>query len=81
MGYKENRAARKIERKDFSDAVKIYIKCNLMYQKDIAELMGLTRHEFTHFLSGSLSSSPSRGINNYDEFELKVTEILGDKFN
>lgn len=77
MGYKENQVQRRLERKEFSDSVKIYLKCNLMKQKDIAEVMGLTRHEFTHFLSGRQCSAPSKGINNYHEFELMVCGILG----
>ena len=77
MGYKEIQAQRKIDRKEFRESVVIYLKCNLMKQKDIAETMGLTRHEFTHFLSGRQSSAPSRGIDNYHEFELMVSGILG----
>jgi transcriptional regulator with XRE-family HTH domain len=71
---------RRQERKCFRDSLKIFLKLNGLRQSDISDSLGLTKPEFSNFLSGRQSSSPSNGIDNYNDFKESVAYILGDGF-
>lgn len=78
MTYKEKQAERKSDRKEFRDKVKIYCKKNMIYQKDIADKLGLTRQEFSNILNGALCSSKTKGIYSYDDFVSKVLFCISE---
>jgi hypothetical protein len=53
---------------------------NDVKQKSLAEELGVTKQEFSFLLSGKLSSVPTKGIDNYSDFEVKVMHLLGADF-
>jgi predicted XRE-type DNA-binding protein len=80
MSFEDNKIKRHQERKPFRDAVRIFCKINSIKQQNLAESLGITNYEFSHLLTGKLSSIPSKGIENYSDFEVKVIELLGYDF-
>ncbi len=80
MSFEYNKIQRFIKRKPFRDAVKIFCKLNDVKQKNLAESLGVTKQEFSFLLSGKLSSVPTKGIDNYSDFEVKVMHLLGADF-
>jgi predicted XRE-type DNA-binding protein len=80
MSFEENKQSRYLARKPFRDAVKIFCKLNDIRQKNLATSLGVTKQEFSFMLSGKLSSIPSKGIENYSDFEVKVMKLLGNDF-
>lgn len=80
MSFEENKLERYLSRKPFRDAVKIFCKLNDVKQKNLAVSLGITKQEFSFLLSGKLSSVPTKGIENYSDFEVKVMHLLGADF-
>lgn len=80
MSFEENKLNRYKKRKPFRDAVKIFCKLNNVRQKNLAEVLGITKQEFSFLLSGKLSSIPTKGIQNYSDFEVKIMHLLGSDF-
>jgi len=80
MSFEDNKIKRYQERKPFRDAVRIFCKINLIKQKTLASSLGITNLEFGYLLTGKLSSIPSKGIENYSDFEYKVMNLLGSDF-
>ena len=80
MSFEDNKLNRYEKRKPFRDAIKIFCKLNDVKQKNLAEVLGITKQEFSFLLSGKLSSIPTKGIDSYSDFEVKLMSLLGSAF-
>jgi len=80
MSFEDNILQKYLDRKPFRDAIKIFCKLNNIKQISLANSLGITKQEFSFLLSGRLSSIPSKGIENYSDFEIKLMQLLGSDF-